>query len=125
VTDQTNRFVRFVFRTTDVSAGRAFYASVLGDAVTDTTFVPLHEQALARGARPHWLGLLGVADVDAAARAVEARGGTRLGPTAPYFEGGELAVVRDPGGAIVGFGTPPATPLGTRTTWRTSAESGS
>jgi hypothetical protein len=46
-------------RTSDVVAAWAFYASVFGDVVIDV--VPLHEQAVARGARPHWIGYLDVA----------------------------------------------------------------
>jgi uncharacterized protein len=93
-----HRFCRVQLRTTDVAAAGAFYDAVIGGR-GDGLF-PLHESALAHGARPHWLGSidLGAAgDVEAMAQALEARGATRLGP--PKIP--HLAVVRDVGGAVV------------------------
>lgn len=107
-------FCRFELRTTDVPAARSFYAALLGDAID--AIVPLPEQALARGARPHWLGHLGVADVEAAVQAFVARGATRLGPTRP-LEHGAVASVRDPGGAVVGLATPPPVPSRADIVW--------
>jgi predicted enzyme related to lactoylglutathione lyase len=100
------KFCRFDLRTTDAEAARAFYQSVLGH---DRSVIwPLHEQALARGAKPHWLGSIGVDDVErASARFVE-RGATPLGPARPTADGGMAAVLRDPGGAIVALATPAA-----------------
>ena len=100
------RFCRYVLRTTNVASARTFYTAVLGR--DDVAIVPLHEAALARGARPHWLGLVGVDDVEATAQAFAARGAGRFGPTSPTGDGGELTVVRDPGGAIVGLASPPS-----------------
>jgi predicted enzyme related to lactoylglutathione lyase len=97
------RFCRYELRTTDVAAGRVFYAAVLGEGELDV--VPLPEAAAARGAPAHWLGHLGVEDVEGAARALAERGGTRLGPTRPGAGGGEVAIVRDPGGAVVAVAT--------------------
>ena len=101
------RFSRFDLRTTDADAARAFYAKILGH---DRAVIwPLHEQALARGAKPHWLGQLGVEDAEQAAAAFIARGATPLGPTRPNAEGdGQVAVLRDPGGALVAVGSSPA-----------------
>jgi predicted enzyme related to lactoylglutathione lyase len=99
------RFCRFDLRTTDAEAARAFYARVLGHE--RAVIWPLHEQALANGARPHWLGRIGVADVEQVAGAFVERGATRLGPTRPTADGGQAAVLRDPGGAVVAGGTPP------------------
>jgi predicted enzyme related to lactoylglutathione lyase len=99
------RFCRFELRTTDAEASRAFYTNILGHA--RAVIWPLHEQALARGARPHWLGHLGVEDVDAKAAAFVERGAMRLGPTVPTSDGGHAAVLRDPGGAVLAVGTPP------------------
>lgn len=98
------RFFRYLLRTTDVSAARAFYAAVFGDS--DLSIVPLHEQALARGARPHWLGFLRVDDVDLAMTAFVARGASPLSPKWVTPEGVEFAVVRDPGGAVVALAKP-------------------
>jgi uncharacterized protein len=93
------RFFQYQLRTTDVAGARAFYAAVLGR--DDAEIFQLHEQALARGARPHWLGHLDVADVDVAVAGFVARGAMQLGPKWVNPQGLEAAVVRDPGGAIV------------------------
>jgi hypothetical protein len=107
-------FTRYVLRTTDVSAAAAFYDAVLerrGDGI-----LPLHESALARGARPHWLGHVGVSELGGAeavaARFVE-RGATRLGPPPGV---GDIVVLRDPGGAVVAV-TDGAGPSAARVAW--------
>lgn len=99
------RFFQVVLRTSDVDGARAFYAAVLGDSALD--IVQLHEQAVARGARPHWLGFLDVGDVDRAAAAFAQRGATALAPTWVNPEGLKAAVMRDPGGAIIALARPP------------------
>lgn len=86
-------------RTTDVDKARTFYAAVLG--TQDAIFLPLPEQAQARGARPHWLGYIDVPELDAALATASARGATRLGPSWRTADGWDAAVVRDPGGAVV------------------------
>jgi len=99
------KFCRLELRTTDADSARAFYPKVLGH---DRAVIwPLHEQALARGARPHWLGYLGVPDVERATAAFIERGATRLGPAPAIGNGGQGAVLRDPGGAIVAVSPPP------------------
>jgi len=103
-------FSRFVLRTTAVDDAAAFYDAVLerrGDGI-----VPLHESAIQRGARPHWLGHIAVRDVGGAeavaGRFIE-RGARRLGPPTGV---GDFVVLRDPGGAVValtdGVGAPNA-----------------
>ncbi len=109
------RFARYELRTTDVPAARAFYASVIGDAGPDV--VPLPADAAARGARPHWLGHLSVDVVERTARAFADRGATRLGPTRPAPGGGEAALLRDPGGAVVALSTPPSRPPRADVVW--------
>lgn len=112
----TIRFCRYELRTSDVAAARAFYDALIGGIGAD--IVQLPEQAAARGARPHWLGHLGVDDVERAAQAFVERGATRLGPTRPLADGcGEIAVVRDPGGAVVAVATPPSAPPRTPVVW--------
>ncbi len=98
-------FFRVELRTTDAAGARDFYARILGhDRAVIWT---LHEQALARGARPHWLGLLGVEDPERAAAAFVERGAARLGPTGLRADGSQVAVLRDPGGAVVAVATRP------------------
>jgi len=94
-------FSRYLLRTTDVAAATAFYDAVLesrGDGI-----VALHEDAIARGARPHWLGHVRARDLGGsealATRFIE-RGATRLGPPPGR---GDFVVLRDPGGALVGL----------------------
>jgi uncharacterized protein len=104
----TTRFCRFELRTTDADAARTFYEKVLGHE--RAVIWPLHEQALARGAPPHWLGNLGVEDVERATAAFVERGATRLGPTRPTRDGRQAGVLRDPGGAVLALTTPPRAP---------------
>lgn len=112
-----HRFCRYVLRTTNVAAARAFYAALLGDHGADIEIEPLPEAVAARGAPAHWLGHIGVDDVEAAARAFVERGATRLGPTRPLAGGGEVAIVRDPGGAVVAVATRPPAPAPTSVVW--------
>ncbi len=92
------RFSRYLLRTTDVEAASAFYDAVLGHR--GDGIVLLHEAALARGARPHWLGHVGVQQLGGreavAARFVE-RGAERLGPPVGV---GDFVILRDPNGVI-------------------------
>ncbi len=101
-------FFDYHLRTTDVDGARAFYAAVLGDRKLEV--FQLHEQALARGARPHWLGYIDVGDVDRATAAFVARGATSLGPKWVNPQGLEASVVRDPGGAVVALAKPAPKP---------------
>jgi uncharacterized protein len=110
------RFCRFELRTTDVAAARAFYSRLLGEEGAD--IVPLPEEAAARGARPHWLGHLGVEDAERAANAFVKLGATRLGPTRRTADGGEVAIVRDPGAAVVALATPPSRPVRADVVWQ-------
>jgi predicted enzyme related to lactoylglutathione lyase len=109
------RFCRFELRTTDVAAARAFYSALLGEGGMD--IVPLPAEAAARGARAHWLGHLGVEEVERTARAFVELGAARLGPTRPTSGGGEVAIVRDPGGAVVALATPPPVPVRDDVVW--------
>jgi hypothetical protein len=93
------RFSRYLLRTTDVDAAATFYDAILGRR--GDGIVELHEAAVARGARPHWLGHVGVRELGGAeavaGRFVE-RGAMRLGPP---VGAGDFVVLRDPGGVIV------------------------
>lgn len=98
-----NRFCRFDLRTTDADQARVFYKQVLGH--DRSTIWPLHEQARARGAPPHWLGQIGVDDPEATAAAFVACGATQLGPKVSAEGRGTWITVRDPGGAVVALAT--------------------
>jgi predicted enzyme related to lactoylglutathione lyase len=100
------RFTPFTLRTSNPEAARRFYAALLGHQ--DSEIFPLHEQAVARGARPHWLGQIEVDDVERAVAAFVERGATRLGPSATFPDGHRFTVLRDPGGAVVGLVSPSA-----------------
>lgn len=100
-----SHFFQLHLRTTqDVAAARRFYVAVLGETVMQ--IVPLHEQAVARGARPHWLGSIHVADIERTAAAFCARGGSMLGPKWTAPDGTQGVTLRDPGGVVLGLGTP-------------------
>lgn len=92
-------FERATLRTTDPATARAFYDLILG--VRGDAIVALPAAAVARGATPHWLGQIGVAEVEAVAAAFCAGGAVRLGS----LDDG-AAVLRDPGGAVVGLAPP-------------------
>jgi predicted enzyme related to lactoylglutathione lyase len=100
------RFFKFQLRTTQVDAARAFYSAVLPKV--ELEIFPLHEQALARGARPHWLGSLDVEDVESALAAFAKHGGAPLSPKWVTPDGTEGATLRDPGGAVLGVMRPRA-----------------
>jgi len=103
-----------------VPAGAAFYAEILGGQVQSSpsgldlhaargrlgSVAPVPERARAQGAPAHWFGQLQVDDVDAAAAAWTARGGQVLGPVQRAPEG-DLAVVRDPQGAVLALAARP------------------
>jgi len=101
-----SKFCRFELLTTDPEGARAFYRALFGH--DRAAIWPLHEQARAHGAPPHWLGHLAVDDVESTTAQLVERGATRLGPTRPTYDGGRAAVFLDPGGAKMAVSTPPA-----------------
>jgi uncharacterized protein len=119
-------FCRYDLRTTDPSAAQTFYSEVVG---LDFTGDPssdeppplgvwlLHEQARARGAPPHWLGHIGVTDVDATAQRLIELGSERLSPTLRANDGTAFATVRDPGGAVVAVRASTARPRRAPVAW--------
>jgi predicted enzyme related to lactoylglutathione lyase len=103
-------FCRYDLRTIDPDAARIFYAEVAGldfsekasaDEAAKIAVWPLHEQARARGAPPHWLGQIGVPELEPVVTRLVAHGSERLGPTVRTHDGTEYATVRDPLGAVV------------------------
>lgn len=103
-------FCRYVLRTTDPVAGRAFYAEAIGlrlpDGMvegSDLEAWPLHERALAAGAPPHWLGQLEVEDVAATLERLVRLGSEPLGPPVRAQDGTPFATLRDPFGSVIGI----------------------
>jgi predicted enzyme related to lactoylglutathione lyase len=99
-------FVRWEMRTTEVDRAQSFYGELLEQGALDVTALP--EPAIARGARPHWLGHIGVEDTAATERAFLERGATSLG-------GGRQ--LRDPFGAMLAL-TPPTEPRRSDVIWQ-------
>ena len=112
------RFVRYTLRTSDVDAAKSFYDDVLGADLwgADVEVYPLHEQAIARGARPHWLGHLGVGDFEGITARFVALGAQQLGPTV-HGTAGTYVVLRDPFGAIIAVSSEAAGPPRDRVVW--------
>ena len=93
------RFVWYELMTTDMAAAKAFYAKVMGwgtqdasmpgmaytlftaGATTVSGLMELPEDAKKMGAKPRWIGYVGVDDVDAAADADQAARRCRARPT--------------------------------------------
>jgi predicted enzyme related to lactoylglutathione lyase len=98
------RFFDVFLRTLRVDVATDFYRSVLG--APPRNVFPLHERALARGARPHWLGFVDVGDVDGAVARFVERGAEAMGPKWVNPDGIEAAYVRDPGGAMMALAKP-------------------
>ena len=61
--------------------------------------LPLTDEMQQRGARPAWLGYIGVDDVDATTAAIEQAGGKALMPAFDIPKIGRIAMVADPQGA--------------------------
>ena len=112
-----NSFVWYELMTTDADAAETFYSDVVGWRTQDAgmpgmryTILSVGEagvggimtippNACAAGARPGWIGYIGVDDVDATAGRVKQAGGTihKLPEDIPGI--GRFAVVADPQGA--------------------------
>jgi predicted enzyme related to lactoylglutathione lyase len=124
MSDPRPRFVWYELMTSDPDAAEAFYRAVVGWKTADAGQADLRytilsagdrgmgglmaipAEARAAGARPGWLGYVGVPDTDAAAkRIVEAGGSLHRGP-ADIPDVGRFAVVADPGGARFQLLTP-------------------
>ena len=119
----------------DPDASKAFYETVVGWQVstghgdnTDYGFIAnadgsmtggllrLSSEMAEHGARPCWLGYIGVDDVDAAVTAIEIAGGKTLMPARDVAMAGRFAMVADPGGAAFYIMTPTPPPGGGEST---------
>jgi predicted enzyme related to lactoylglutathione lyase len=103
-------FVRYAHRSTDPERARAFYETLFGLPIAvgfaemaAVSVVRLPERAVANGARPHWLGLVRVADPEHTAERLLAPGASALASVAGADGGPMTVVVRDPFGAMLGL----------------------
>ena len=119
--DLNGRFIWYELLTTDVRAAGAFYAKVMGWGAWDmsvpgrehllfsagpaavASLMSLSEGARVRGVKPHWIGYVGVDDVDATAARIEGLGGAVLVPPADVAATSRFAVAADPQAARFGL----------------------
>jgi predicted enzyme related to lactoylglutathione lyase len=110
-------FVWYELMTSDQPAAEAFYRAVVGWEMADAGqpgvrytilsaggrgiagLTALPAEACAAGAKPGWMGYIGVADTDAAATHIAESGGKILREPDDIPNVGRFAVVADPGGA--------------------------
>jgi predicted enzyme related to lactoylglutathione lyase len=114
VIDYYGRFVWYELMTTDMTAAKVFYASVVGWGAQDAStprmayalftvskafvsgLVGLSEDARKLGATPRWVGYVGVDDVDAAVDRVKRRGGAVHVPPTDVSDLSRFSIVADP-----------------------------
>ncbi|MDT9599027.1 VOC family protein [Sphingosinicella rhizophila] len=123
----TGGFIWYELMTTEQDAAIAFYEAVVGWSASDQTMaemgdfrytilsagdrqigglMQLTDEMLGHGARPAWVGYIGVPDTDAAAKQIVAAGGSvHMGPD-DIPNVGRFAMVGDPGGAVFYVMTP-------------------
>jgi predicted enzyme related to lactoylglutathione lyase len=114
-----DKFIWYELMTRNLDSAIAFYAAVVGwnaadheNSTSDMRYVilsagergiggamELTDEMCAGGARPGWVGYIGVADTDAAAARIAEAGGTILMPPGDIPNVGRFAMVADPGGA--------------------------
>ena len=108
------RFVWYELMTTDIEIAKAFYASVVGWGTRDasmpglayslftigdfpvTGLVNVPEDARRTGVTPHWIGYVGVDDVDAAVDRIKQLGGAVYVPPTDVPNISRFSVVADP-----------------------------
>jgi len=132
----SGKFVWYELMTTDTKSAESFYRKVIGWNGKDAGMpgqsytllgpgethvaglMPIPQDAAAAGARPGWIGYIGVDDVDAYAKRVNDKGGTIHRKPADIPDVGRFAIVSDAQSVMFalfkGAGTPPpAVPPGT------------
>jgi uncharacterized protein len=106
------RFVWYELMTTDIEIAKAFYAGVTGWSTRDAAargyslftiggspvagLVNVPEDARRMGAAPHWIGYVGVDDVDAAVDRIKRAGGAVYVPPTDVVGISRFSVVADP-----------------------------
>ncbi|MEO6195030.1 MAG: VOC family protein [Thermoanaerobaculia bacterium] len=116
------RFVWYDLMTTDLEGAKAFYTAVMGwgtqvwDAMAYTMWtagetpmggiMKLPDEAVAGGARPHWLSHVAVPDVDATIARARELGATVMAPPTDIPTVGRYSIFTDPQGALIAAFTP-------------------
>ena len=108
------RFAWYELITTEAEAARRFYTNVMGWVAWDASvpgkaytlliareapvsgLVELPEEARRLGARPSWVGYVGVSDVDAAAEQITRLGGSVLIPPTDVADISRFSIFADP-----------------------------
>lgn len=114
MTDSDGRFVWYELTTTDTTAAKAFYSSLLGwgthaiatpgmgytlftvGDVPVSGLMSVPEQAQQMGVRPSWIGYVGVDDVDAIADRIKSGGGAVHVPPTDVPNISRFSIVADP-----------------------------
>jgi uncharacterized protein len=114
-----DRFCRYELRTTDQAAARAFYDGVVGADLWQPciSIAALPERAAALGAPSHWLGHIGVNDVEVMVNRFLEKGAQRLGPTRTGGNGASVAALRDPFGTVLGLSSETDAPAASPIVW--------
>lgn len=119
-------FIWYELMTSDQDAAIAFYGAVVGWSANDQTMAELDfrysllsmggppiaglmqltSEMTASGAKPGWIGVIGAADTDEAARRVKEAGGAVYAGPDDIPNVGRFAMVADPGGAVYEIMTP-------------------
>jgi predicted enzyme related to lactoylglutathione lyase len=117
-TAMANNFCWYELMASDGPAAEAYYSHVIGWGTTDAGMpnmrytlllagerpvggcMTLPQEACVQGAKPGWIGHIGVNDVDAFARRVKAEGGSILREPEDIPGVGRFAVAADPQGAV-------------------------
>lgn len=121
-------FIWYELVTTDQDAAIDFYKAVVGWTAADFPAPPemgdfrytilsvgdrgvaglftINDEMRATGARPGWIGVIGVSDTDAVAKRIAGAGGTIHKQPTDIPTVGRFAILADPGGAIFELLTP-------------------
>jgi uncharacterized protein len=113
------RFVWYELMTTDVEAAKVFYAEIMGWGARDVSLSDITIALFtaeegpvsglmnlpegATGAAPHWVGYVGVNDIDAATDLVERRGGAVYALPTEIPNTSRFSVFADPQTATLGM----------------------
>lgn len=121
MTNPHGSWIWYELMTPDAATSRAFYEGVIGWTIDAASAMPgdteyrivhaadgdvagmltLSPEMLAGGASAGWLGYIGVDDVDAAAEAIKAAGGSVHLPPTDIPDVGRFAMIADPQGVVL------------------------